>query len=77
MNQLAQATSQVNNPATPVGTLLNDRNFATDLKGTLQNLESASQKLDENMEALQHNFLFRGYFRRKAKQEKNNTQANR
>jgi phospholipid/cholesterol/gamma-HCH transport system substrate-binding protein len=72
INQLSQATSRINDPSTPVGTLLSDKKFATDLKGTLNNLESASYKLDENMEALQHNFLFRGYFRKKAKQEQKN-----
>lgn len=71
IGQLSQTTARFNDPSTPVGTLLTDKKFATDLKGTLGNLESASYKLDENMEALQHNFLFRGYFRRKAKQEQN------
>lgn len=70
INQLRAASSKINDPNTPVGTLLNDKRAASDLKGTLKNLESASLKLDENMEALQHNFLFRGYFRRKARAEK-------
>lgn len=68
--QLTQATSQINNPASPVGTLLYDQQAGKDLKGTLKNLESASFKLDEDLEALQHNFLLRGFFRKKAKQEK-------
>jgi phospholipid/cholesterol/gamma-HCH transport system substrate-binding protein len=33
------------------------------------NLEGSSKKLDENMKALQSNFLLRGYFKRKAKEE--------
>jgi phospholipid/cholesterol/gamma-HCH transport system substrate-binding protein len=33
------------------------------------NLETSSQKLDENMEALQHNFLLKGFFKKKAKRE--------
>ena len=69
IGQLTLATAKLNDPSTPVGTLLGDKKFATDLKATLGNLESASYKLDENMEALQHNFLLRGYFRRKAKQQ--------
>ncbi|MEO8583309.1 MAG: MlaD family protein [Flavitalea sp.] len=69
---LSQASGQFNNPNTPVGTLLNDQAAAADLKATLKNLESGSARLDENMEALQHNFLLRGFFRRKARKESAN-----
>jgi phospholipid/cholesterol/gamma-HCH transport system substrate-binding protein len=69
INNLSKASGQFNNPNTPVGTLLNDEAAAADLKATLKNLESGSAKLDENMEALQHNFLLRGFFKRKAKKE--------
>jgi phospholipid/cholesterol/gamma-HCH transport system substrate-binding protein len=31
------------------------------LKNTIRNVESSSYKLDENLEALQHNFLLRGF----------------
>lgn len=68
--QLAQAASQINDTNTPAGALLHDKAVADDIKATLQNLRAGSEKLDENMEALQHNFLFRGFFRRKTKQEK-------
>ncbi|MGN7722530.1 MlaD family protein [Chitinophaga sp. 22620] len=54
---------------TPAGVLLNDEQTATSLKHTIGNLETSSEKLNENLEALKHNFLFRGYFRRKAKAE--------
>lgn len=50
-----------------IGVLLADTAFAKRLKTTLDNAESASAKLDDNMEALQHNFLLRGYFRKQAK----------
>ncbi|MGY0035900.1 hypothetical protein [Pedobacter sp. NJ-S-72] len=39
------------------------------MKNTVSNLESSTKKLDENMEALQHNFLLRGFFKKKAKTE--------
>ena len=61
-NKLAESNS-------PVGVLLNDPKAAADLKTTLANLNAGTQKLDENMEALQHNFLLRGYFRKKEKAE--------
>lgn len=53
-----------------VGLLLRDKATASDIKNTIQNLESSSEKLDESMEALQHNFLLRGFFRKKEKREK-------
>ncbi|MEO8765890.1 MAG: MlaD family protein [Ginsengibacter sp.] len=60
----------LNNKNTPVGMLLHDEQAATNIKITLQNLQSGTRKLDEDLEALQHNFLLRGFFRKKAKQEK-------
>lgn len=54
----------------PAGVLLNDQKTAQSLKQTISNLESSTEKLDENMEALQSNFLLRGFFRKKAKREK-------
>ncbi len=50
-----------------IGILLTDTAFAKKLKETLNNTQSASLKLDENMEALQHNFLLRGYFKKQKK----------
>lgn len=44
--------------------VINDTTFVKHLEATVRNAEAASKKFDENMEALQHNFLFRGYFRR-------------
>jgi phospholipid/cholesterol/gamma-HCH transport system substrate-binding protein len=64
VNSLKDASQ---NTATPLGILLHDRESGEHLKTTLKNLETGSQKLNENLEALQHNFLFRGYFRKKEK----------
>jgi len=61
------------NKNTPAGMLLNDEQSANKIKATLQNLQSASKKLDEDLEALQHNFLLRGFFKKKAKQDKENS----
>ena len=61
------------NKNAPAGMLLGDEKTAAGLKTTLQNLQSASKKLDEDLEALQHNFLFRGYFKKKAKANKEET----
>lgn len=64
---LQELSSKMNNDNNAIGVLLSDSTFASRLKNTLENAEHASGKLDENMEALQHNFLLRGYFRKQEK----------
>ena len=49
--------------------IVNDTTFVNHLEATIKNAESASKKFEENMEALKHNFLFRGYFRRLERQK--------
>ncbi|GAA0558204.1 MlaD family protein [Chitinophaga japonensis] len=61
---------QLNSSQSAAGVILHDTATARNLKATIQNLESSTYKLDQNMEALKHNFLFRGYFRRLEKQQR-------
>jgi phospholipid/cholesterol/gamma-HCH transport system substrate-binding protein len=74
IHSLQGAANTVNeglkNPNTPAGMLLGDEKTAASLKVTMQNLQSASVKLNDDLEAVQHNFLLRGFFRKKAKAEK-------
>lgn len=67
---IAQLKQSANDPNSVVGTLLKDQQSAAHLKETMKNLDSGSKKLDEDLEALQHNFLLRKYFRKKAREEK-------
>lgn len=68
-DNLQDMAAKINNRDNAVGVLLTDTVVAGQLKSTIENAARASDKLDENMEALQHNFLFRGYFRKQAKRE--------
>lgn len=65
---LKQTTEGLQNTNTPAGLLLHDEATTASIKETLKYLQSSTEKLDANMEALQHNFLLRGYFRKKAKE---------
>lgn len=66
---IENVSRRLDSTGSPVGVLLNDEEAGKNLKMTLQNLQGGSKKLDEDLEALQHNFLFRGFFKKKAKAE--------
>ena len=68
-NNLNQASAKLKTNDNAAGVLLSDAKTAESLKKTIRNLETSTQKLDENMEALQHNFLLKGFFKKKAKRE--------
>lgn len=68
-SNVSNATSNLNSKNTPMGVLLNDEASGSHMKSTLRNLEGASQKLDEDLRALQENFLLRRYFKKKKKAE--------
>lgn len=46
-----------------------DTTLVRSLDTTLKNVEEASDRLNVNMEAMRHNFLLRGYFRKLERQE--------
>jgi phospholipid/cholesterol/gamma-HCH transport system substrate-binding protein len=48
---------------TTAGMLLYDKRTADSLRIIINNLTSASKKLDEDLEAVRHNFLLKGYFK--------------
>jgi phospholipid/cholesterol/gamma-HCH transport system substrate-binding protein len=49
--------------------VLNDTTLVNSLKSTLKNINEGTDKFNQNMEALKHNFLTRGYFRKLERQE--------
>lgn len=68
-NNLQTASEGLNDSSKTVGALIHSQETADNLKTILINLKSSSRKLDEDLEALQHNFLLKGFFRKKAKQD--------
>lgn len=65
---IATITGYMSKGKGPVGKLLIDSNMADNLDETLVNLKSATKGLDDNMEAAKHNFLLKGYFKKKEKE---------
>lgn len=68
-NDLAEISRKMNSSESIIGTLLTDTTFANNLKEIIFNankstehIENATFSLSQNMEALKHNFLFKGYF---------------
>ncbi|WP_395051811.1 MlaD family protein [Flavobacterium sp.] len=49
--------------------LSNDPELVRKIDSTMTNINEASYRLNENMEAMKHNFLFRGYFKKKEKEK--------
>lgn len=61
--------SKINKGEGTIGRLIKDEKMANNIDQTVKNLKTSSKKLDENMEAAKHNFLLKGYFRKKEKAE--------
>lgn len=52
-----------------------DEILVKNIDSTINNAKQAAEKLNQNMEALKHNFLFRGYFRKLEKQKQKDALA--
>lgn len=63
--ELEELSNRMNNDENALNVVLSDSTFANDLQRTMNNAAEGSQKLNENMEALQSHWLFRGFFRRR------------
>jgi phospholipid/cholesterol/gamma-HCH transport system substrate-binding protein len=50
--------------------ILKDSSLVNSIKSSLKNINEGTDKFNENMEALKHNFLTRGYFKKLERQEK-------
>lgn len=54
-----------------VRAVLKDSALTNKLNNSLDNIEKGTAAFNEDMEALKHNFLLKGYFKRQAKKKKN------
>ena len=68
-SELGEIMTKINSGEGAIGMLLKDTVIVNNIDETIINLKESSVGLNENMEALKHNFLFRRYFKKKAKEE--------
>ena len=60
----------VNNGKGTVNALLKDSMLAMKFNASLDNIQKGTDGFNQNMDALKHNFLLRGYFRKQEKQKR-------
>jgi len=65
--ELAEIMTKINSGDGTLGRLIQDTTIAKNLDQTIINLKKSSKGLNENMEAVKHNFLFKGFFNKKAR----------
>lgn len=70
-NSVALISKEVNEGKGSIHAILKDTSVTILLEQSMKNIETGTKGFSDNMEALKHNFLFRGYFR---KLEKRNNQ---
>lgn len=68
---VAGIRQDVNSGRGPVNALLKDSAIVIKLNTSLSNIEKGTNGFNQNMEALKHNFLFRGYFRKLEREKEN------
>lgn len=68
-SDIGNIVNKMNSSESVVGTILTDTAFANNIKGLIQNADMTTKNLEQgsfsfaqNMEALKHNFFFKGYF---------------
>ena len=66
----AGIVTKINNGKGSLGRLLNSDTLERNLEGTLQSAHSTMSSIKENSDALHHNFLLRGFFKKKEKKAK-------
>jgi len=65
--ELAEIMTKINGGDGTLGRLIQDTTIAKNIDQTIINLKKSSKGLDENMEAVKHNFLLKGFFNKKAR----------
>lgn len=67
--QFAKFTTKMNDGKGALSKMVSDEKFGKTLDSTMANLQAGTKGLSENMEAAKHNFLLKGFFKKKQKAE--------
>lgn len=73
--EITQILYKINKGEGTLGRLINDEEIAENLDKTIGNLKKGTKGLNENMEAAKHNFLLRGFFKKKERAEQKRLKA--
>ncbi len=76
--ELKEATSAITSEDAegPLNALLYDSTITNDMKESIENIRESTILLNENLEAMRDHFLFRKYFKKQEKQQKQNSTKN-
>lgn len=66
---LDQYVTEIKTSKGSLNYIAKDEGLAKNIDSTVINVKESTDKLNQNMEALKHNFLFRGYFRKLEKKK--------
>jgi phospholipid/cholesterol/gamma-HCH transport system substrate-binding protein len=66
-DNLNTASNKLNSTDNVLGVLLNDKASAVKVQTSINNLQQSSVKLNDDLEAAQHNFFLKGYFKKRDK----------
>ena len=66
-DNLNKVSNKLNEKDNAVGVLLNDPKAAEQIRSTISYLQQSSIKLNDDLEAAQHNFFLKGFFKDRAK----------
>ncbi len=69
-HELDSLVKKINEGRGMVNYLTQDTLLVNRLSATMKNIEEGTAKFNENMEALKHNFLTRGYFKKLEREAK-------
>ncbi len=70
LDQINSVITDIDSNEGALNYVLKDTTLVNNLKSTIDNINEGTDKFNQNMEALKHNFLTRGYFRKLERKEK-------
>lgn len=70
LTNINTVVNTINSSEGALNYIVKDTSVVNNLKSTLNNINEGTDKFNQNMEALKHNFLTRGYFRKLERQQR-------